>query len=408
MKTIINPVINFLSGNKRENMSSTTASLELLLKKSSDTFNKICQNLENVEKEGTGENEVGESLKRNQYLSRNLTQLTNSTHTEILRTMRKTRDIEDSLDNVRRLNNLSKIAAQIEILLQNHFEVEQERLKEIITGRGPIQISIQIDRGQLAVMMRVFVEKESEVYKQTLSGIKQIKHPIWACLTFAIMLGPGLVVCFYMVTSGFLKSITPIDECPKWFQRKLFILGIITSVFFPVGILLTQVYELFIIWLASMNTDPSQKKDYENMLKTIRYITLVEAAIEAFFESVPQLVLQTYIIAANKEASTTQIITITFSMVMLAKTTIFYDLMYNSTEVDRMRHRQPVRRTVKYLLAVLPLYVTSAIFKVSIFHCHFLIVCCVVDAILVLLSLLRSSRLAPLPYSACSMGSGQD
>ena len=114
-------------------MSSTTASLELLLKKSSDTFNKICQNLENVEKEGTGENEVGESLKRNQYLSRNLTQLTNSTQTEILRTMRKTRDIEESLDNLRRLNNLSKIAAQIEILLQNHFEVEQERLKEIIT-----------------------------------------------------------------------------------------------------------------------------------------------------------------------------------------------------------------------------------------------------------------------------------
>ena len=367
MRTIINPVLGFLSGMESENTSQTTASLEILRKRSLHTFNEICRNLENIEKEGTGEDDVEESLLRNQDLSRNLTKLTNLTKTEIFLTLRRTREFEESLDIVRRLNNLSTIATKIENLLQNHFEVEQERPKEtVVLGRGNFQISIQIPRGQLAEMMRVFVEKEAEAYEETLSGIQQIKHPIWACLTFAIMLGPGLIVCFYMVTTGFLKSITPIDECPKWFQRKLFILGIISTIVFPVGILLTQIFELFIIWLASINTDASQKKEYENMIKTIRFITTVEAAIEAFFESVPQLVLQTYIIAATKEASTTQIITITFSMVMLAKTTIFYDLMYNSTEVDRRRQGQPLRRTAKYLLAVLPLYVTSAIFKVSL------------------------------------------
>ena len=364
MKTVINPVIDFLSGNKRVN--SSQASVQLLLETSSDIFNKICQNLENVGEEGTGEPEVEKSLKRNGDLSRNLTKLTNSARREILKTLRNPRETEEKLDIVSRLNNLSGIATEIENLLQRHLEVEEERRKERrVTVRGPMQISIKIERGQLAELMQVFVDKEAEVYTETLRGITGIKHPVWACLTFAIMFAPGLVVCFYMITSGFLKSITPIDECPKWFQRNLFILGIITSVVFPVGILLTQLFELFIIWLASINTDPSQKKDYENMLKTIRFVTLVEAAIEAFFESVPQLVLQTYIIAANKKASTTQAIAIIFSMVMLAKTTIFYDLMYNSTEVDRIRHRQPVKRTFKYLLAVLPLYVTSAIFKVS-------------------------------------------
>ena len=401
MKTVINPVIDFLSGKKRESTSQTiTESRQLLHKTSSDTFNQICQNLENVRKEGEAQNKVVESLRRNQELSRNLTKLTNSTRTEILRTLRRTREGNlENLDTVQRLDNLSQIAIKIENLLQNHFEVEEERRKESVTGRGPIQISTQIERDQLAEIVQVFVDKEAEVYTETLCGIKGILHPIWAFLTFAIMLAPGLVVCFYMITSGFLRSLTPIEECPKWFQRKLFILGIITSVIFPVGILLTQLFELFIIWLASINTDASQKKDYDNMLKTIRFITLVEAAIEAFFESVPQLVLQTYIIAANKEASRTQIITITFSMVMLAKTTIFYDLMYNSTEVDRMRDRQPVRRTGKYLLAVLPLYVTSAIFKVS--FCSFVMLLCDLGNVVTL------SRLGPLPYSACSMGTGR-
>ena len=368
MKTIINPVIGFLSGNRKENTSQTiTASLQLLLKRSSDTFDEICQNLENVGKEGMVENEIKESLNRNRELSRNLTKLTNSTRMEILKTtISPARETGESLDTVRRLSNLSKIATEIENLLQKHFEVEQNRPKRILQGRGP-QISNHIERDQLADIVQAFVDNEGEVYIETLHGIKGIRHPVWAFLTFTIMLAPGLVVCFYMVTSGFLRSVTPIDECPKWFQRKLFILGIITSVVFPIGILLTQLYELFIIWLASINTNTSQKKEYENMLKTIRYVTSVESAIEAFFESVPQLVLQTYIIAANKEASRTQIVTITFSMVMLAKTTIFYDLMYNSTEVDRMRLRQPVKRTAKYLLAVLPLYVTSAIFKVRFF-----------------------------------------
>ena len=371
MRTILNPVLSFLTGEKKDNNSQAEESIELLRETSSKTFSTICQNLQTVRQhanEGV-QDEVIMILQENVELATNLTTLTNSTWAE----MRSQTEVRERVatSNLAHLQNLSEIATKIGDLLERHHKVEEERGKQEELKRNrnnnrtrtQITISITMERSQLAEVISVYIDREAAACKEVLDSVKEGNHPVWACLTFAIMLGPGLIVCFYMVTSGFLKNITPIEQTPKWFQQKLFLLGMISTFIFPIGVLLTQFFELFIIWLASINTDPSKRKEYDDMLKTIRFITQVEAAIEAFFESVPQLVLQTYIIAATKEATKTQIITITFSMVMLAKTTILYDLMYNSTGVDRME--RPLRTTAKYLVAVLPLYVTSAIFKVN-------------------------------------------
>ena len=371
MKTILNPVLSFLTGEKKDNNSQAEESIELLRETSSKTFSTICQNLQTIRQhanEGV-QVEVIVILQENVELATNLTTLTNSTWAE----MRSQTEVRERVatSNLAHLQNLSEIATKIGDLLERHHKVEEERGKQEELKRNrnnnrtrtQITISITMERSQLAEVISVYIDREAAACKEVLDSVKEGNHPVWACLTFAIMLGPGLIVCFYMVTSGFLKNITPIEQTPKWFQQKLFLLGMISTFIFPIGVLLTQFFELFIIWLASINTDPSKRKEYDDMLKTIRFITQVEAAIEAFFESVPQLVLQTYIIAATKEATKTQIITITFSMVMLAKTTILYDLMYNSTGVDRME--RPLRTTAKYLVAVLPLYVTSAIFKVN-------------------------------------------
>ena len=371
MRTILNPVLSFLTGEKKDNNSQAEESIELLRETSSKTFSTICQNLQTIRQhanEGV-QDEVIMILQENVELATNLTTLTNSTWAE----MRSQTEVRERVatSNLAHLQNLSEIATKIGDLLERHHKVEEERGKQEELKRNrnnnrtrtQITISITMERSQLAEVISVYIDREAAACKEVLDSVKEGNHPVWACLTFAIMLGPGLIVCFYMVTSGFLKNITPIEQTPKWFQQKLFLLGMISTFIFPIGVLLTQFFELFIIWLASINTDPSKRKEYDDMLKTIRFITQVEAAIEAFFESVPQLVLQTYIIAATKEATKTQIITITFSMVMLAKTTILYDLMYNSTGVDRME--RPLRTTAKYLVAVLPLYVTSAIFKVN-------------------------------------------
>ena len=371
VRTILNPVLSFLTGEKKDNNSQAEESIELLRETSSKTFSTICQNLQTIRQhanEGV-QVEVIVILQENVELATNLTTLTNSTWAE----MRSQTEVRERVatSNLAHLQNLSEIATKIGDLLERHHKVEEERGKQEELKRNrnnnrtrtQITISITMERSQLAEVISVYIDREAAACKEVLDSVKEGNHPVWACLTFAIMLGPGLIVCFYMVTSGFLKNITPIEQTPKWFQQKLFLLGMISTFIFPIGVLLTQFFELFIIWLASINTDPSKRKEYDDMLKTIRFITQVEAAIEAFFESVPQLVLQTYIIAATKEATKTQIITITFSMVMLAKTTILYDLMYNSTGVDRME--RPLRTTAKYLVAVLPLYVTSAIFKVN-------------------------------------------
>ena len=370
VRTILNPVLSFLTGEKKDNNSQAEESIELLRERSSKTFSTICQNLQTVRQHANegGQGVVIVYLQENVELARNLTTLTNSTWAE----MRSQTEVNETIasSNLAHLQNLSEIATKIGDLLERHLKVEEERGKQEELKRNRnnrtrtlITISNTMERGQLAEMISVFIDQEAAAFKEVLDSVKEANHPVWACLTFAIMLGPGLIVCFYMITSGFLKNVTPIEQTPKWFQQKLFLLGMISTFIFPIGVLLTQFFELFVVWLASINTDPSKRKEYDDMLRTIRFITQVEAAIEAFFESVPQLVLQTYIIAATKEATKTQIITITFSMVMLAKTTILYDLMYNSTGVDRME--RPLRTTAKYLVAVLPLYVTSAIFKVN-------------------------------------------
>ena len=48
VRTILNPVLSFLTGEKRDNNSQAEESIELLRETSSKTFSTICQNLQTV------------------------------------------------------------------------------------------------------------------------------------------------------------------------------------------------------------------------------------------------------------------------------------------------------------------------------------------------------------------------
>ena len=94
------------------------------------------------------------------------------------------------------------------------------------------------------------------------------------------------------------------------------------------------------------------------------------SALEAFFESGPQIIHQLFIVCATKEISATQAISITISLLMLAKTTVMYDMMYNENGTGK----RSISQTIKYLLAILPLYISSVVFKagsISIFFMFF-------------------------------------
>ena len=199
-------------------------------------------------------------------------------------------------------------------------------------------------------------EPELEAYLRVfLNDIRNI-HPKWSTLTFVIMFAPGLLVGIYALLTRGLKTVQncPLDECPHWFQSSLLILCFLMTFCFPIGALCVQAFELVIVNLAYRG----YIKDYK-MLIALKHITEMTTVLEAFFESGPQIVLQIYITCATREVTATQAVSIMISLIMLAKTTVVYDMMYNETGTGNRTFGQ----TSKYLLAILPLYATSAVFK---------------------------------------------
>ena len=205
-----------------------------------------------------------------------------------------------------------------------------------------------------------------------LNNVRNI-HPqgkFWSTLSFIIMFLPGVVVGLYALFSKGLRSKTDANcslyECPLWFQSVLLVLCILMSIAFPIGILATQVFECVILIMAYR----SPSIEYEKILENLAFVNAMVTAMEAFFESGPQIILQIYIICATRNITATQAISISFSLIMLAKTTIMYDMMYNETGNGKRSFSQ----TMKYLLAILPLYISSVIFKtgsISLFTIFF-------------------------------------
>jgi hypothetical protein len=251
---------------------------------------------------------------------------------------------------------IEKKLSTLSSYILNMTEAKQKEIKPQETG------SIQGEENKtktIKYLKEKYLEAEEEIKDSIMTTVNNLKryHPNWSRLTFIIMFAPGFAVFLYAICSQGLKNIDdcPLAECPGWFQAVILILGILMSTCFPLGMLLAQLFEIFILVLAYCSTGENSQK----MIKTIHYITVMVAALEAFFESVPQIILQFYIIVATGEITSTQLVSILISLAMLTKTTIMYDLMYSGTD------NKSFTNTVKYLLAVLPLYMSSAIFKVG-------------------------------------------
>ena len=212
-----------------------------------------------------------------------------------------------------------------------------------------------------------FIEdiKKTEIIN-FLDNIRNI-HKYWSAITFVIMFLPGIVVGIYILTSKGLKNNErcPLYQCPVWFQMTLLLLCLLTTFIFPIGMLCTVSFECLIVFLAlcGFNVDNS-------ILQTLVFVTEMTTALEAFFESGPQIIHQLYIVFAKKEITATQATSITLSLVMMAKTTVMYDMLYNETGTGK----RSISQTVMYVLAILPLYVSSVIFKtgsIAIFFMFF-------------------------------------
>ena len=124
-------------------------------------------------------------------------------------------------------------------------------------------------------------------------------HPHWSKVTFAIMFLPGLVVGMYAIFSkGLRKSDNcPLYKCPQWFQQIILCLSLLMIFIFPIGMLLTLVFESVIVFKAyrGFNVD-------EDMLKTLLFITEMATALEAFFESGPQIITKSILLVPQEKS----------------------------------------------------------------------------------------------------------
>ena len=236
--------------------------------------------------------------------------------------------------------------------------------KELVNKLSKLESDIgdltqeSLERGECSC--KDYLKKEKQKTYLITALVNEIRdiHPFWSTLTFVTMFLPGVAVGVYIVFSKGLEAneSAPMYECPLWFRIIMLFLGLLTTLAFPIGLLTIQAFESVLAIMAYRG----YKVD-DNITKTLFFVTEMLTALEAFCESSPQICLQIYIVCSEREITATQAISISFSLFMLAKTTIVYDMMYNSSGTGI--GNRSFSQTVKYLLAISPLYVSSVIFK---------------------------------------------
>lgn len=125
---------------------------------------------------------------------------------------------------------------------------------------------------------------------------------------------------------------------------------------FPLYIMYVQLKALF---------QPNTKDMQKRLIRTL--------SMEAFYESFPQLVLQTITIMYGYPVTIIQILSIVFSFILLAKTTPMIDSQETSELSTETENKSKIgcctslKNAVKYIFWLLPLYLSSIIYKVAVF-----------------------------------------
>ena len=283
---------------------------------------------------------------RNQTGFEDINILVNNTEVDIIEMMNEVIDDTElamSDVNVTKINRMFLDTADVVEQLKNvrsniteTFSLAKEKLVE--SQNDEDQIMSQIEALNIAVV--------SSFCKAIDSIIKV--HPIWASMTLALMFSPGLVFGLnaFMIRMDDSRMVgnLQLGKCGNIFIY--FVLFPALTFCFPFGVLFSQVCEIFVVPFGDTA-----------MIAAIEYVTNMAIGFEAFLESAPQIILQMYIVFSSGIVSNTQIVSIIFSMVMLAKTTIMYDLMGTKRSSSFI--------TVVYLLAHLPMYLCSGYFRLG-------------------------------------------
>ena len=129
---------------------------------------------------------------------------------------------------------------------------------------------------------------------ETIEGIVKV-HPIWSTLTFAIIFAPGLVFGINALLALCGNRTRMFDEIQnkkdlsigfRWCL--LYALIFLLSFCFPVGVIMSRIFEIFIACFGT-----------QGMVSSMEFRTEIATGFEAFLESAPQIILRLYIICST-------------------------------------------------------------------------------------------------------------
>ena len=161
------------------------------------------------------------------------------------------------------------------------------------------------------------------------------KHDSWGYAGLGIIFLPGIVLLPYFLLGAIRNKY--------W---KFLVLMIVLLPAYPILLILTQLFSL--LSFCSV-TDQSARK-----------IGLMAFGMEAFFESFCQLVLQGYTILYGYDVTITQAVSISFSFLTLARTSILFDITMKKVDfgfIESLRHTA----------SILPCYASAILFRVTSF-----------------------------------------
>ena len=169
------------------------------------------------------------------------------------------------------------------------------------------------------------------------NGIIERSDPLWTGIGIGIVFLPGLLSIPLFFTTAITNR--------SW---KGALAALILSLFYPITLIVVQ---LLMLLIACTGRGGNGKN------KGIQGVAMTMVGLEAFWESFPQMVLQVCTLLYGYPITPIQRVTIITSFILLAKTSISYDMMMTTSDLT-------LNETVKHILKTMPCYFTTIVSRV--------------------------------------------
>lgn len=170
-------------------------------------------------------------------------------------------------------------------------------------------------------------------------------HHFWGILGISIMFLPGIIIQFPFMLKFFKDNGC---SCRYWKEIPIRFFGFLI---YPITLIVTQIMSL------CCSVEDRYIGDLY-MSNSMEKWALGLVAMEAFFESAAQMVLQGFTIIYGYQVTAIQGVTIAASFILLAKMSIEFDILMTEKELS-------CKGTLMHTIQTLPCYATTITFRIA-------------------------------------------